>query len=121
MVSLWSDGFGFAPLFITTIFLIVIGTILVAGLKGLMEWNRNNEAPEEIIQAVVTGKRTEISGGSGDSAARTRYFVTYEDEETGGRIELKVSGKTYGMTAEGDRGELVYQGTRYKEFKRLSE
>ncbi|OES44965.1 hypothetical protein BA724_06795 [Domibacillus iocasae] len=44
MVSLKSDGFRFVPLFITTIFFIVMGTILFTRMKGFLEWKKNNEA-----------------------------------------------------------------------------
>ncbi len=44
-------------------------------------------------------------------------FVTFELEK-GERIELGVKGSEYGMLAEGDRGRLSYQGTRYLGFER---
>ena len=38
--------------------------------------------------------------------------------ESGDRIELKVSGKEYGMLVEQDSGILTFQGTRYLDFER---
>jgi hypothetical protein len=33
-------------------------------------------------------------------------------------MELRVSGKEYGLLTEGDIGNLIFQGTRYHEFDR---
>ena len=38
--------------------------------------------------------------------------------ESGDRMEFQVSGIEYGMLAEGDTGELTFQGTRYLAFER---
>lgn len=47
----------------------------------------------------------------------TSYYVTFE-VESGDRMELHVSGSEYGMLAEGDYGQLTFQGTRYLDFVR---
>ena len=39
--------------------------------------------------------------------------------ESGDRMELPVSGREYGMLAEGDIGKLTFQGTRYLSFERV--
>ena len=33
-------------------------------------------------------------------------------------MELRVNGREYGMIAEGDRGKLTFQGSRYLDFER---
>ena len=45
------------------------------------------------------------------------YYVTFQ-MESGDRMEFQVSGIEYGMLAEGDTGELTFQGTRYLAFER---
>jgi hypothetical protein len=50
-------------------------------------------------------------------SSSTAYFVTFE-EPSGERRELPVSGVEFGQLAEGDRGHLIHQGTRYKGFTR---
>ena len=50
-------------------------------------------------------------------AMRFRYYVTFQ-VESGDRMEFEVSGTEYGMLAEGDSGELTFQGTRYLNFRR---
>ena len=47
----------------------------------------------------------------------TSYYATFQ-VESGDRIEFLVSGTEYGMLAEGDRGMLTFQGTRYLNFRR---
>ena len=50
-------------------------------------------------------------------SSSTTYFVTFEFE-SGDRLEFHVSGKEYGILAEGDIGTLTFQGTRYLDFIR---
>ena len=50
-------------------------------------------------------------------AMRFRYYVTFQ-VESNDRMEFEVSGTEYGMLAEGDSGELTFQGTRYLNFRR---
>ena len=47
----------------------------------------------------------------------TTYYATFQ-VASGDRMELHVGGREYGMLAEGDFGELTFQGTRYLGFAR---
>ncbi len=47
----------------------------------------------------------------------TDYYLTFE-VESGDRMEFEVEGEEYGLLAEGDRGILNFQGTRYLGFER---
>ncbi|WHX98216.1 DUF2500 domain-containing protein [Neobacillus sp. DY30] len=98
-------------------FILVFGIILFTIFKGIKQWNYNNKQPRLNVDAVVVSKRTQVSGGSNDSSASTWYYVTFQ-VESGDRMELAVRGSDYGMLAEGDFGELVFQGTRYHRFTR---
>lgn len=109
--------FGFAPIFITLIFIIVFGTIIFTIIKGLSQWNKNNNSPKLSVPAQVVTKRSKTSGGSGNSAASTSYYITFQ-VESGDRMELKLSGKEYGLLAEDDLGILTFQGTRFHTFER---
>ena len=51
------------------------------------------------------------------STTSTSYYATFE-VESGDRMEFHISGKEYGMLAEGDLGKLMFQGTRYHSFTR---
>lgn len=51
------------------------------------------------------------------STTSTTYYVTFE-YTNGQRQEFHVDGTQYGLLAEGDKGTLSFQGTRFIDFKR---
>lgn len=110
-------GMAFIEIFGGMIFLAVIGFFVYIIIKLASEKARNDASPVETRSAVVTAKRTKVSGGAGDAGVSTTYYVTFESEG-GGRREFRVRGDAYGALAEGDRGVLSYQGTRYLGFDR---
>lgn len=109
--------FSLVPIFITTVFIIVIGFIIFTIVSGIGQWSKNNNSPRLTVPAHVVTKRAHTSGGSGDSSATTKYYVTFQ-VESGDRIEFHMKATEYGMLAEGDVGMLTFQGTRYIEFDR---
>ena len=104
------------------VFLLVIGTFAVILVSGLRRWNRNNHAPRLTVEARVVSRRTSVSSHSGSKHGMhhtaTRYHVTFE-VDSGDRMEFSVAGSEYGLLAEGDRGRLTFQGTRYLSFARV--
>jgi hypothetical protein len=111
--------FTLGPIFIGLVALIIFGAIIFALVKSISTWNSNNNSPKLTVPAEVVTKRTETSGGSGDSSASTWYYATFQ-VESGDRMELAVHGSQYGMLADGDLGMLTFQGTRFVEFKRIT-
>jgi hypothetical protein len=112
--------FGPPPLFtfaFSAVFILIIGVFLFILVKGISTWMSNNAAEVRTDVCRVVAKRTRVSGGAGDSSASTSYYITFEFED-GQRMELSVRGSEYGMIAEGDTGEVTYQGTRYHQFQR---
>ncbi len=105
-------GFQF---FFILIAAIVIGGIIYAIVHGTHTWISNNNSPFETVDAQVVAKRQHVSGS--ESSTSTWYYVTFQ-LAGGDRIEFAVNAKEYGMLAEGDRGRLSHQGTRYKGFER---
>src|SRR3954469_4346257 len=99
------------------IFLIVVAVFVTVIVKGLAQWGRKNDSPVVTTSAVVTSKRTDVSGGSNERRAITSYFVTFETS-TGERHELRMPGNNYGVLSEGDEGRLAFQGARYRGFER---
>ena len=109
---------GFSAMF-TIVFVTVILVFLAVAIKGLRQWNTNNHSPRLTVEATVVSKRTHHSRTSDHSSSS--YYVTFQ-VVSGDRMELRVSGSDYGMMAEGDWGDLTFQGTRFVEFHRqLSE
>lgn len=123
--------FTMVPIFIIVIFVAVVGMFAVTAVRGAAAWSRNNASPRLTVPAQVVTKRTEVSHhrhqahgshhggmGMGHVTTSTRYYATFQ-VESGDRMELSVGGSEYGMLAEGDRGSLTFQGTRYLGFERL--
>jgi Protein of unknown function (DUF2500). len=107
----------FFKIFGGLVIVLVVGGFLYVIGKGLTTWTSNNAADLMQRPCRVVDKRTEVWGGSGDSSANTSYYITFEFEDHT-RIELQVRANQYGLIAVGDMGELMYQGTRFKEFNR---
>ncbi|MEB2302537.1 DUF2500 domain-containing protein [Lysinibacillus xylanilyticus] len=111
------DEFSSAHTFISMMFFIVFGIIAFSIIKGVLQWSKNNNEPLLTVPAKVVTKRSNTSGGSGNSSAHTSYYVTFE-VQSGDRLELKMNGRDYGQLADGDFGLLSFQGTRYHAFER---
>ena len=126
----WGSEGAFSPLM--TALIAVFAVILIGTIgRALYVWFRNNRSPQETADARVITKRTKVTGHGGHAGVRnaagmntfssstyTRYFVTFE-LDNGKRLEFSVKDPEYGMLAEGDRGRLSWQGTRYLGFERV--
>ena len=128
-------GFGFSgfdtgvtifQIMFTLVFVLVIGTFIVIAVKGIRQWNKNNQSPRLTVPVTIVAKRTDVShhhhhghGGADmhHTTHSTSYYVTFQ-VESGDRMELQMSGHEFGMLIEGDRGRLTFQGTRYLGFER---
>lgn len=118
-------GFGFAmfEIMFFLVFAIVIGTFIVAAVRGAKQWKNNNQSPRLTVPATIVGKRTDVShhrhaGEHHHSYSSSTYYVTFQ-VESGDRMEFRMTGQEYGMLIEGDYGRLTFQGTRYLGFERL--
>ena len=119
-------GFGFDmfSIMFTIVFMIVIGTFIVTAVRGIGQWNKNNNSPRLTVPATVVSKRTKISHHHHNGVdyhhqyrSSTTYYITFQ-VESGDRMEFHVTGQEYGMLIEGDQGMLSFQGTRYLGFQR---
>ena len=99
----------FVVIFVAIAFAILSSIFAAAGANA-----KNNASPILDEHAHVVTKRTAVSGHENSF---TYYYATFEFEN-GQRTEFPVKGPEYGMLAEGDRGTLRYQGTRYLGFNR---
>ena len=90
----------FLAFFIATFIVIML-------IRGLGQWNIGNGAARLTVPAVIVAKRPN----------GLNYYVTFQ-LDGGERMELAVDGRTYGLLAEGDAGQLTFQGTRYLGFVR---
>ena len=106
------SAFGFDLFFL--LFVIVFVVILV---RNLREWSRNNASPRLSVPATVVTKRRSHHHDATTHTSSTTYYATFEFE-SGDRLELRLPWRDAGMIAEGDRGTLHFQGTRYLGFDR---
>lgn len=117
-------GFDMFSIMFTIVFVLVIGTFIVTAVKGIGQWNKNNNSPKLTVPATVVSKRTNVTrhhhggaNGHHHHHTSTTYYVTFQ-VESGDRMELHVAGHEYGLLVEGDNGRLTFQGTRYLGFER---
>ncbi len=120
----FDTGFDIMRVFVFAIFAIVIVCFIALAVKGIGTWHKNNNSPRLTVQAAVVAKRqnTDVhhhsnNNGGMHTSTSTHYYVTFQFD-SGDRLELHVPGREYGMMAEGDVGDLTFQGTRYLGFDR---
>lgn len=115
-------GFNLFSIVFYFVFMFVIGTFIATAIRGVKQWNTNNNSPRLTVPATVVAKRTNVShhhhgGEHHHTTTSSTYYVTFQ-VESGDRMELHVQGYEYGMLVEGDTGMLSFQGTRYLGFER---
>ncbi|MBR6708549.1 MAG: DUF2500 domain-containing protein [Clostridia bacterium] len=99
----------------------VVWLVMFVGIisRNIAEWGKNNASPRLSVDARVVTKRSSMHvhhHGNHNSHSHS-YYVTFE-VQSGDRMELRMTGREYGMLAEGDFGVLSFQGTRYLGFER---
>jgi len=118
--------YGIIPVIFALIFMLVFGVIIASGVRGFIQWGKNNRSPVLTVEARVVSKRMNVShhhnntvgNGLMHTTTSTAYYATFEFESRD-RLEFVISGSDYGLLAEGDTGRLTFQGTRYKKFERI--
>ena len=118
----WFFDSGLFGIFFALIFAVVICGFIYVIVSGLRQWNKNNHSPQLTVEAQVVAKRINVThhhdmDNAAMSHTSTFHYVTFQ-VESGDRMEFHLGGREYGMLAEGDRGRLTFQGTRYLGFER---
>ena len=111
----FAGAFGFSSFLFTLTFFLVAAIIIVVLVKVIGQNSKNNRSPRLTVDATIVAKRTHTHHAGEHHA--TTYYVTFQ-VNSGDRMELRVSGQEYGLLAEGDRGALSFQGTRFLGFER---
>lgn len=119
-----NTGFDFFSIFLVffiIIFVIVIGTFIVNAIRGVSQWNKNEESPQLSVHATVKGKRAHVRStyhnDNYHNHTRTTYYATFEFE-SGDRKEFHLSASDYAQIAEEDQGTLTFKGSRFLGFER---
>lgn len=115
-------GFGAFEAMFGIMFVLFIVVFVVTFVRGISQWNKNNNSPRLTVEATLVSKRTHVShhhqaGEHHHHHTSTSYYVTFE-VESGDRMEFHVNSREYGLLVEGDQGDLSFQGTRYLGFER---
>ena len=116
-------GFDLFGIMFILVFSLILGIFIATAVKGIGQWNKNNNSPRLTVEATVVAKRTNVShhhnGGTGvhHTTHSTTYYATFQ-VESGDRMELQMAGHQFGLLIEGDKGRLSFQGTRYLGFER---
>ncbi len=113
------------PILFLIVFALVVGMFISSGVKSARQWRRDSASPRLTVDAVLVGKRDEVhhrrhrdaDGVGHHSHYSSTYYVTFQ-VDSGDRMEFEVEGREFGLLAEGDRGLLTFQGSRYLGFER---
>lgn len=113
--------FRLLPLLVGGVFILVAVILLVLLVQNAARWQKNNRSPVLTVEAAVVAKRQALhhmrAANHMHATASNRYYATFE-VESGDRMELPLPAEEYGLLAEGDRGLLTFQGTRFLGFSR---
>lgn len=115
--------FAIFPILFFIMFALVLGVFIFSFAAGIKTWNKNNNSPRLTVKASVVAKRDELHSHNHRHETHTHtshshtYFATFQFD-SGDRLELAVPANEYGLLAEGDVGDLTFQGTRYLSFAR---
>ncbi|MEO8550949.1 MAG: DUF2500 family protein [Kofleriaceae bacterium] len=104
-------AFKFAFFAVPAVMAIVALVMIARGVKYARE-----PIQKEIL--VVVSEREEVSSGSENHSASTRYYATLQDR-AGGRIEYETEGWLAGRIAATDIGVAFLKGMRLVEFLRI--
>ena len=69
------------------VFVLVLGSIIVTLIRGVGEWNKNNQSPKLTVPATVVAKRSDVHRGIETMHTFTSYYVTFQ-VESGDRMEF---------------------------------
>ncbi|MBN1589040.1 MAG: DUF2500 domain-containing protein [Pirellulales bacterium] len=115
-----SRGFGGPPAFISIVPMGFVALGVFALVMTIKKTTAYSNAPIESRPAVIVGKRTRVSGGSGDSSASTAYFLTAEFEDGRRREFRPAKPDLFGRLAEGDAGVLFSRTDFVLDFDRVA-
>lgn len=110
-------GFDLFSVMFSIIFFLILGLFVTIFVRNISQWHKNNHSPRLTVPVSVVTKRTSVIRQGSPVHTSTTYYVTFQ-VESGDRMELNVPGREFGMIAQGDSGNLTFQGTRFLNFDR---
>lgn len=105
-------------------FIIIFALIIYTFIKNIQQNAYNKKQPIIPVSVKIVSKRYDVWQHTDNSfenmhntSSSTNYYATFE-MTNGERIEFEIPPKEFGMMAEGDKGTLEFQGTRFISFTR---
>ena len=108
------------PILFMLVFVLVFGFILGGWGKAIAQSRKNAASPRVTASVTLVAKRYAIRGVGTEAhmnGMRNLYYLAFEFE-SGDRMEFSVPAEVYGVSVEGDRGKLCFQGTKFISFER---
>ncbi|MBN2292097.1 MAG: DUF2500 family protein [Pirellulales bacterium] len=122
MAGMASSHFGAVGVVPAVMSLVPIGFVALGIfmiIRSFTKYQEYRDSPVCGRAAIITSKRTAVSGGSGDRSASTSYFVTAEYED-GKRHEYAIIDHSlFGRLAEDDAGVLYTRSNYALDFDRV--
>ena len=92
---IWLNGFEFMYILV---FLIIVVSIISQIIRGVGQWNKNNQSPRLTVDATIITKRINVTYNNNVNefgyTSTSTYYVTFE-VQSGDRIEFCVCGKLF--------------------------
>ena len=104
-------AFSIFPILFSLVFLLVFGIILYTIVKSISQNRKNAASPRITAPATLVAKRHSVhtSGTGQDNMTMHHTYNNYY---------ATVPSDIYGLSVEGDRGKLCFQGTKFISFER---
>ncbi len=114
-------GFSIFSILFSVVSLFIVGCVIAVFVSVLRERHKNRQSPRLTVEAKIVSRRESHSSSMNQTTHMmdtfTTYYATFE-VASGDRMELRIPRADYGMLAEGDFGDLTFQGTQFLEFRR---
>lgn len=117
MSEFMSVGF---PIFFMLVFILIVGFFVFTVVRMISRSRKNASSPRITAPATLVAKRYSVrvnDAGATMGHAYNHYYMTFEFE-SGDRMEFSVPSDIFGLSVEGDRGKLTFQGTAFVGFER---
>ncbi|WP_105663517.1 DUF2500 domain-containing protein [Cronobacter dublinensis] len=106
------------PLFFIVIIALIVAAASFRYVQQRREKTENDAAPVTQENVVVASKREKPASEQqvAPPAQTVRYEATFRPQAGGAEMRFRLDEAHYHQLTVGDRGQLVYQGSRFMEF-----
>ena len=121
-MDFFKTGFGIFGVIFILLFILVFATFIVVFSRIIRQKRKDDRSPRLTVPVTVVSRRADVrvhhhNNTNMHHTTSTTYYATFE-VESGDRMELSLDGEDFGLLAEGDVGELTFQGKKFLSFER---